>query len=204
LKILLATRNNHKVTELSAVLENFDLKIFSLADYPEIEEIEENGSTLLENSLIKARTAFKLTGMPSIGDDTGLEVDALQGAPGIYSARYAGENASYADNCNKLLKNLKTFSNKKRAARFRTVMSYVDHDSELWTEGIIEGLITTAPRGSSGFGYAPIFMVPELKRTFSELTMAEKNNLSHRGKALKNLRILLQKQFKFSFGQKKG
>lgn len=194
MKVLLATRNIHKVEEISAVLENLDFEICSLVNFPEIGEIEETGSTLLENSLIKAKTAFKFTEIPTIGDDTGLEVDALNGAPGVYSARYAGAGASYEENCNMLLKNLKPFKEEKRAAQFRTVLSYIDQDRELWTEGIIRGLITTSPRGKGGFGYDSIFMLPELKKTFAELSTEEKNTVSHRGTALKNLRKLLQKQ----------
>ncbi|MEE8437644.1 MAG: RdgB/HAM1 family non-canonical purine NTP pyrophosphatase [Candidatus Neomarinimicrobiota bacterium] len=194
MKVLLATRNIHKVEEISAVLENLDFEIYSLVNFPEIGEIEETGSTLLENSLIKARTAFKFTGIPAIADDTGLEVDALYGAPGVFSARYAGEKASYEENCSELLKNLKPFKEGKRSAQFRTVLSYVDQDREFWTEGIIRGVITTSPRGKGGFGYDSIFMLPELNKTFAELNAAGKNAVSHRGRALKNLRKLLQKQ----------
>lgn len=195
MKIVLATHNQHKMEELSAVLEDLDLQVLTLDDFPEITEIEETGNTLLENSLLKARTVFERTGLPALGDDTGLEVDALNGAPGVYSARYAGESATYEDNWKKLLDELKDIHGSNRTARFHTVISLVDENRELWTEGVVEGLITTEPRGNNGFGYDPVFLIPELQKTFAELSAREKNSRSHRGNALRNLCKLLQDQF---------
>tara|TARA_S200000501_G_scaffold8750_1_gene7831 strand:+ start:42403 stop:43026 length:624 start_codon:yes stop_codon:yes gene_type:complete len=196
-KLVLATHNPDKQEELSAVLSDLDVVVVGLEDYPEIGEIPEDGNTLLENSLIKARTVHRKTGLPSIGDDTGLEVNALDGAPGIYSARFAGENASYLDNVQKLLSKLDGVSKKGRKAKFRTVISLVyDSKTELWTEGFIEGNITTKKRGAKGFGYDPIFEVPYLEKTFSELSLSEKNKISHRSIALKKMKVELLKIFK--------
>ena len=196
-KLVLATHNPDKQKELSAVLSDLDVVVIGLEDYPEIGEIPEDGDTLLENSLIKARTVHRKTGLPSIGDDTGLEVEALDGAPGIYSARFAGKDASYLDNVQKLLSKLDGVSEIDRKAKFRTVISLVfDSKTELWTEGFIEGNITTEKRGEEGFGYDPIFEVPHLRKTFSELTLSEKNKISHRSKALKKMKVELIRIFK--------
>ena len=140
-KLVLATHNPHKKREMSALLSPLGIAIVGLDDFPQIGEIEETGTTLLENSLIKARTVHKITGLPALADDTGLEVDALDGAPGVYSARYAGKDSSYQDNVNKLLFELKGLKLEKRNARFRTVISYIDDNVELHSEGVIEGVI---------------------------------------------------------------
>jgi XTP/dITP diphosphohydrolase len=151
------------------------------------------GKTLLENSLIKARTVHEITGFPTVADDTGLEVNCLNGAPGIRSARYAGEKATSKDNLNKLLKDLKGVPFRKRLAQFRTVISFVTDLKEHWVEGIVKGIILEESRGDSGFGYDPIFYIPELNKTFAELSMERKNKISHRGLALEKFRILLGK-----------
>ena len=145
----------------------------------------------MENSLLKAHTVYDRTGLPAIADDTGLEVDALDGAPGVYSARFSGADATYEDNVNKLLSVMEDVSDDMRSARFRTVISFVDEVQELWTEGFIEGRITRDPRGNMGFGYDPIFYIPRLEKTFAELSTAEKNKISHRGLALQKLRKIL-------------
>ena len=191
MKIVLATHNHDKEIELQYSLRGLDVDICSLSEYPDIGEIEETGTTLLENSLLKAHTVHKLTGLPTIADDTGLEIDALDGAPGVYSARFAGLNATYEDNVNKLLSVMENVPDDIRSARFRTVISYVDETQELWTEGLIQGKITETPRGNMGFGYDPVFYVPRLKKTFAELSTAEKNKISHRGLALQKLRKIL-------------
>ncbi|MCH7731065.1 MAG: RdgB/HAM1 family non-canonical purine NTP pyrophosphatase [Candidatus Marinimicrobia bacterium] len=190
MKVLIATRNKNKVRELKQILELNGMESLSLDEWDKgntIPEIEEVGNTLRENAFIKARTVFSLTGISTIADDTGLEVDALNGAPGIYSARYAGEGCSYEDNVNKLLENLEGVSADKRTARFRTVACFIDGKTELSCEGIVEGYISEAPRGSKGFGYDPIFYLPELGKTFAQLTEEEKNQISHRSKAMSNL-----------------
>ena len=191
MKIVLATHNHDKEIELKHSLRGLDVEICSLSEYPDIGEIYETGATLLENSLLKANTVHDLTGLPVIADDTGLEVDALDGAPGVYSARFSGVNATYEDNVNKLLSVMEDVPDDMRSARFRTVISFVDETQELWTEGFIEGRITENARGNMGFGYDPVFYVPRLKKTFAELSTAEKNKISHRGLALQKLRKIL-------------
>ena len=191
MKIVLATHNHDKEIELKHSLRGLDVEICSLSEYPDIGEIYETGATLLENSLLKANTVHDLTGLPVIADDTGLEVDALDGAPGVYSARFSGLNATYGDNVNKLLSVMEDVPDDMRSARFRTVISFVDETQELWTEGFIEGRITENARGNMGFGYDPVFYVPRLKKTFAELSTAEKNKISHRGLALQKLRKIL-------------
>ena len=191
MKIVLATHNHDKEIELKHSLRGLDVEICSLSEYPDIDEIDETGATLLENSLLKANTVHDLTGLPVIADDTGLEVDALDGAPGVYSARFSGVNATYEDNVNKLLSVMEDVPDDMRSARFRTVISFVDETQELWTEGFIEGRITENARGNMGFGYDPVFYVPRLKKTFAELSTAEKNKISHRGLALQKLRKIL-------------
>ena len=191
MKIVLATHNHDKEIELQHSLQGLGVEICSLSEYPDIGEIEETGTTLLENSLLKAHTVHDRTGLPAIADDTGLEVDALDGAPGVYSARFAGADATYEDNVNKLLSVMEDVSDDMRSARFRTVISFVDEIQELWTEGFIEGRIIEDPRGNMGFGYDPVFYVPRLEKTFAELSTAEKNKISHRGLALQKLRKIL-------------
>ena len=190
--IVLATHNRDKREELQEALSEFTVKILSLNNFPFIGEIEEVGQTLQENSMIKAKTVHNLTQLPVIADDTGLEVEALNGAPGIYSARYAGEDVTYEDNVNKLLAEMENIPLENRKAQFRTVISFVDKDRELWTEGTIKGIIGESAKGKNGFGYDPVFFVPELEKTFSELSIGEKNKISHRGLAMKKFRILLR------------
>ena len=191
MKIILATHNRDKEKELQISLKGMNIEVLSLFDFPEIGDIEETGTTLLENSLLKSRLVFRKTGIPTIADDTGLEVDFLDGAPGVYSARYAGNNVSYKDNVNKLLIELEGIPSEKRTARFRTVITFVDENQELSTEGHIDGVISESIKGDGGFGYDPIFFVPDLGKTFAELSSIEKNKISHRGIALQKLRKIL-------------
>jgi len=191
MKIVLATHNHDKEIELQHSLRGLGVEICSLSEYPDIGDIEETGTTLLENSLLKAHTVHDRTGLPAIADDTGLEVDALDGAPGVYSARFAGADATYEDNVNKLLSVMEEVSDERRSARFRTVISFVDGNQELWTEGHIDGKIIDFPRGNAGFGYDPVFYIPQLEKTFAELSTEEKNKISHRGLALQKLRKIL-------------
>ena len=195
-EIVIATHNPDKKKEIMIALRELGVNILSLDSFPEIGEIEETGSTLLENSLIKARTVSAVTGKPAIADDTGLEVDALNGAPGIYSARYAGINVSYEDNVRKLLSEMSSFDMDSRTARFRTVVSFHSSNEELWTEGVIEGSITRNAIGKGGFGYDPVFRVRKTGKTFAEMTRQEKNRISHRGVALDNMRQLLKENIK--------
>ena len=201
MKIVLATHNRDKCDEMIAILEAMSIELLTLNEFPEIGEIIEDGKTLEENALIKARTVQKLTYLPAIADDTGLEVDALNGKPGIYSARYAGENCSYLDNTHKLLQEMKNIPLDKRIAHFRTAIAYVNDNMELTTEGTVEGLITDMPKGIDGFGYDPVFYIPDLKKTYAEMNIYEKNQISHRGKAVKNMQRLLQSRLPKIFHQ---
>ena len=195
-EIVIATHNPDKKKEIMIALRELGVNILSLDSFPEIGEIEETGSTLLENSLIKARTVSAVTGKPAIADDTGLEVDALNGAPGIYSARYAGINVSYEDNVRKLLSEMSSFDMGSRTARFRTVVSFHSSNEELWTEGVIEGSITMNAIGKGGFGYDPVFRLRKTGKTFAEMTRKEKNRISHRGLALEKMCQLLKENIK--------
>lgn len=190
-QIVLATANRHKREELFSVLGDMSVDWLTLDSFPEIDHIEETGKTLEDNSRIKARTVHKITGLPSLADDTGLEVDALEGAPGVNSARYAGENVSFVENVRKLLQELNGIPKKQRTAQFRSVMTFVWEDGELSTEGMIQGLITDENRGTGGFGYDPVFYIPSMQKTFAEMTLEEKNKISHRGLAIQKMRHFL-------------
>ena len=201
MKLVLATHNKDKCAEMAAILGKFPIDLLTLEEFPEIGEIIEDGNSLQENALIKARSVFKQTHLPSWGDDTGLEVDALDGEPGIYSARYAGESCSYCQNVYKLIKNMQSFPEKQRTARFKTATAFVCENMELISEGVVEGLIAITPKGVGGFGYDPVFYIPEKEKTYSEMNMKEKNQISHRGKAINNMIILLQARLPHIFHQ---
>ncbi|MBC8256091.1 MAG: RdgB/HAM1 family non-canonical purine NTP pyrophosphatase [Candidatus Marinimicrobia bacterium] len=201
MKIVLATHNQDKCREMTSILSDFPIDLLTLDSFPEIGEIIEDGNTLEDNALIKARTVFKKTNIPSWADDTGLEVDAIDGEPGIYSARYAGENCSYSDNVNKLIENMLTVPSNKRTAQFKTAIAFVGENMELVSEGTVEGLIATEPKGVGGFGYDPVFYIPEKEKTYSEMSMKEKNKISHRGKAIQNMIFLLRSRLPHIFHQ---
>ena len=192
-ELVIATHNNYKKTEMQYALKDLKVKILFLDSFPEIGEIEESGSTLLENSFIKAKEVYRKTGIPTLADDTGLEVEFLNGAPGVYSARYAGKNVTYEDNVKKLLSELSGVEKKLRAAQFRTVISFFSANKELWVDGRIEGIITEKPIGEKGFGYDSVFFVPDRDLTFAQMGKEEKNKISHRGLALKKMVKLLKK-----------
>jgi len=191
-QILIATRNPDKAEEIKEIFGNRGFRIRTLLDFNHAEEIQEDGNTLQENALKKAREAFKMIRIPTIADDTGLEVDRLFGAPGVYSARYAGEDANYEDNMQKLLHEMATVPIRDRSARFRTIAAYYDGEHSVTTEGVVEGMITTEPRGENGFGYDPVFETLETKQTFAEMNQKAKEAISHRGRALRNLFLELQ------------
>ena len=193
LKIILATHNSDKVREIKALLKNSAFNVLTLDDFPEISEIEEDGETLKQNAYKKAKTVFDITGLLTLADDTGLEVDAIDGRPGVFSSRFAGEDASYEDNVNKLLKLMDQVPEAGRSARFRCVISIVGHEFEKFAEGICEGTIIKEKRGDRGFGYDPIFYVPEYDNTFAEMDLELKNKISHRGIALKRAIQILNK-----------
>jgi XTP/dITP diphosphohydrolase len=180
--LFLASGNPHKIEELQQILEPLGIQLKSTLDYSEAPEVEEDQPDLEGNALKKARFWYEKTGLPSIADDTGLEVEALNGAPGVYSARYAGENVSYQDNVDKLLSELGGEMN--RAAQFRTVIAYITEDGEHFFEGVCKGEILSEEKGTKGFGYDPIFQPEGYPKTFAELDADEKNKISHRGKAL--------------------
>lgn len=191
-RYVVATFNPHKAAELHALLALPGVTLVPLSEWPGAVSPEENGTTLLANALIKARYAAQLTGMPAIADDTGLEVDALGGEPGIHAARYAGPGATYADNVAKLLRELRGVPITQRTARFRTACVAVWPDGrELHAEGVLEGVIVEAPRGANGFGYDPVFVPAGDTRTYAELSDAEKNAVSHRARAVRALAGML-------------
>ena len=189
MQIVLATHNKGKMSEINNLLSS-SYEVLTLDHFPNIKEIPETGKTLKENAFIKARTVFEMTGLPSLADDTGLEVESLGGDPGVYSARYAGEQASYQDNCEKLLKNMMRVPKKDREAKFRTVIAYKDDNRELSCDGSVKGEIAQSPKGSFGFGYDSVFYYPPLEKTFAELSEEEKNSISHRGRALRKFLLL--------------
>lgn len=191
MKIILATHNADKRKEMMAALTDLNVEILSLVDFPQVGEIVEDGETLTENAIIKAKAVFDITGIPAISDDTGLSVDALHGAPGVYSARYAGENATYDDNVEKLVDEMKNVLPENRGAQFQTIMVYIDKDTELIVDGVVKGQIANTSKGVGGFGYDPVFYIPEQEKTFAEMTIQEKNQISHRGIALRNLKGIL-------------
>jgi XTP/dITP diphosphohydrolase len=187
-RFVVATLNPDKLREISALLPSGFAEFVGLAEFAEASAPPETGATLEENALIKARAAVALTGLPGIADDTGLEVDALGGEPGVRSARYAGDGAGYEANVRKLLERMEGIEPARRSARFRTVCVACFPDRPpIVAEGVLEGRITNAPRGSEGFGYDPVFEVAGTERTLAELPFAEKNALSHRAAAIANL-----------------
>ena len=190
--LVLATGNPGKVNELANMLSPLNINVLPQSDF-NVDEVAETGTTFVENAIIKARHAAKITGMPAIADDSGLEVDGLNGAPGVYSARFAGESASDQDNIDKLLNELA--DNPNRKARFWCVlvlMRHADDPTPLICSASWEGEITQTQNGEGGFGYDPVFFVKEQNCTSAELTKAQKNAVSHRGQALKKLLLELQ------------
>ena len=184
-KIVIASSNKHKVSEISSKIQPFFDEILSLTDFPKIGEIVEDGNTIEENSFIKSRACFNFSQIASVADDTILEVDALNGDPGLFTARYAGNKATYEDNMKKLLKNLEGVEMHLRTARFRTIISYVDGINDFYVEGVIEGKITNSKLGTNGFGYDPIFYSEKFNMTLAQMNSEQKNQISHRGLAIK-------------------
>jgi XTP/dITP diphosphohydrolase len=188
-RVVLASNNPGKVREINAMLAGLHLTVVPQSDF-NVVEVEETGLTFVENALLKARNATRHTGLPAIADDSGIEVDALHGAPGIYSARYAGEGASDARNLEKLLADLRDVPEAKRTARFVCLMVYLRHEFDptpIICQGSWEGRVLFEPRGAGGFGYDPVFFVPTHNCSSAELPPEVKNQLSHRGQALRAL-----------------
>ena len=193
-KMVLASSNAHKLEEIMEITKEFGIELITMADAGLGDlDIEENGSTFEENSMIKAKAVVDRLGIASIADDSGLMVDYLDGAPGIYSARYSGEDKNYDANNKKLLKELSGVAMEDRTARFVTVITLLTPDGKsLVVRGEIEGLIRESESGSNGFGYDPLFYIPEKGKTFAELTSKEKNEISHRANALIKLKESLK------------
>lgn len=191
-KIVFATTNEGKVKEIKEILKDFPIEVVSMKEMGITADIEENGTTFEENSLIKARALAKLTGLPALADDSGLEVDYLNGEPGIYSARYLGRDTDYDYKNNYIIDKLSGAKGEDRSARFVCVISLVLPDGREFVErGVVEGLIGYEQKGENGFGYDPIFYLPEYGKTSAELPPDEKNKISHRGKALTAMKKLI-------------
>lgn len=191
-KIVFATTNEGKVKEIKEILEGFPVEVVSMKEMNITTDVEENGTTFEENSLIKAREISKLTGLPALADDSGLEVDYLNGEPGIYSARYLGKDTDYNYKNNYIIDRLKEAEDKERSARFICVISLVLPDGrEFVKKGVMEGRIGYEIKGENGFGYDPIFYLPEYGKTSAELSSDEKNKISHRGKALRAMKEVI-------------
>ena len=192
-QVVLATRNAGKLAEMQALLAPLEWKLRPISDFTD-DSAEEPAASFIENAILKARHAVLVSGLPSIADDSGIEVDALEGRPGVRSARYAGEAASDSSNNQQLLRELKGVPDERRGARYVCVMVYLRHADDatpIVSQAIWRGIILHNPKGSGGFGYDPLFYVPDQKASAAELDAAIKNRLSHRGKAAKHLYSLL-------------
>jgi XTP/dITP diphosphohydrolase len=191
-ELVLATRNRHKSAELLMLLGDPRITIRTLDEFPGAPDVVEDGDTCVANAVKKACAIAEYTGLPAVADDTGLEVDALGGRPGIYAARYAGEHATYEDNCRKLLLELTGVSLAQRTARFLTVAAIALPSGRVRVaQGVLDGVITEEAHGTLGFGYDPVFFVPELGKTLAQLSADQKNTISHRAKAFTQARDLL-------------
>ena len=194
-ELVLATRNRHKVEELLALLGDLGITIHTLDEFPDTPDVVEDGDTCEANAVKKARVIAEFTGLPAVADDTGLEVDALGGRPGAYAARYAGEDATYEDNCRKLLRELMGVPCEQRTARFLTVAAIaLPSDGIRVAQGTLEGVIAEEASGTLGFGYDPVFLIPELGKTLAQLSADHKNTISHRAKAFAKVREILSMQ----------
>jgi XTP/dITP diphosphohydrolase len=194
-ELVLATHNPHKVVEMRTMLTDLGIQVRSLAEFDRAPEVNEDGTTYEENALKKARSAAAFTGKPALADDTGLEVEALDGRPGVHAARFAGEHCSFEDNIKKLLGLLNGIPTERRGARFISVLALVTPDGrEEVVRGELEGRITEQPTGVRGFGYDPVFFSVEAGKTLAELSAEEKNQISHRRRAVDKARELFKRQ----------
>lgn len=192
-EVVLATRNRNKVIELVALLGDPGITIRTLDEFPDAPDVVEDGDTCEANAVKKARAIAEFTGLPAVADDTGLEVDALGGRPGVYAARYAGDDATYEDNCRKLLRELTDVPPERRTARFLTVAAIaLPFDGIRVAQGTLEGVIAEEASGTLGFGYDPVFLIPELGKTLAQLSAEQKNLISHRAKAFSQAKDLLR------------
>ena len=194
-ELVLATRNRHKVEELIALLGDLGITMRTLDEFPDAPDVVEDGDTCEANAVKKAHAIAEFTGLPAVADDTGLDVDALGGRPGVYAARYAGEDATYEDNCRKLLRELMGVPRERRTARFLTVAAIaLPSDGIRVARGTLDGVIAEEASGTSGFGYDPVFLIPELGKTLAQLSVGHKNTISHRAKAFAKVREILSMQ----------
>lgn len=194
IELVLASRNKGKIEELKKLLSGLPVKVLSLSDFNCIPDIEETGSTFADNAEIKAKTVSSITGKYALADDSGLEIDALGGQPGVYSNRFAGPDATDEDRYNKVLDLMTGIPEQKRTARFRAAVSIATPDGDVITvEDKCEGRIAFEPQGNNGFGYDPVFYIPELGKTAAQLSPEEKNRISHRGKAMESTKDILMK-----------
>ena len=195
MELVLATGNRDKQREIKALLRDLGLTIRTLDEFPAAPVVIEDGETCHANAGKKAREIAQFTGVLTLADDTGLEVDALGGRPGVFAARYAGDHATYEDNCRKLLDELTGVPVEQRGARFLTVVAIADPASPVeFVEGVLRGRIADHCFGDHGFGYDPVFVVPELEKTLAELTLDQKNQISHRGQALAKAKDVLKRK----------
>ena len=190
--VLIASKNPHKIAEMTAILAVTGVRVLSGLEYPNLPDVEETGSTLEENAVLKAESVYRVAGLSCVADDTGLEVDALNGAPGVYSARYAGREATYNENVVKLLGELDQVPPERRTARFRSVIVLKTDSGTRIFHGVCEGEILTDPAGTGGFGYDPVFRPAGYEESFAQMDASEKNRISHRGLALQKLNEFLQ------------
>jgi len=192
MQLVLATNNKDKVREIRHLLDDLPVTVLTADDFLEFPDPEETGATLEENAVLKARAIAEFCDLPALADDSGLEVDALDGAPGVFSSRYAGPGCTYRDNNENLLRQLKGLPEEKRTARFRCVIAVAwDKDQVETVEGVAEGFIAEDIVGDKGFGYDPVFFYPPKGKRFSEMSLEEKNLVSHRGRALQEARTLI-------------
>lgn len=204
MKMVLATNNQHKIEEIKDIISDPELEISTLNDFPDFPKVEETGKTLEENAILKAKAIYRFasltttqfTNLITLADDSGLEVDALDGAPGVFSSRFAGEHCSYKDNNIKLLSLMKNIPWEKRGATFVCVVAIAkDLDNIKTVRGEVRGIIAYEEKEENGFGYDPVFYLPELSKTFAQLSFKEKNIISHRAKAFRKAKELIQKDF---------
>ena len=196
MKIVLASKNSGKLKEFNYLFKNTNFELIPISEFTN-EDIEETGASYEENAFIKSSASFKYTGLASVADDTILEVDHLNGEPGLYTARYAGEQATYNQNMNKLIKELHGVEMNMRTARFRTVISYVDGVNDFHVEGILEGKILKNKIGKNGFGYDPIFYVDKYDKSLAQINSSLKNDISHRGLAIKKFVSKIKELYKW-------
>lgn len=196
MKMIFATNNIHKAKELRSLLTGHNIDLLTLNDFPNIKDIKETGSTFTENAVIKAEKVYNIVKLPTLADDSGLEVEYLNNRPGIYSKRYAGKNADDKDRIYKLLKELKDVPPHKRKARFVCSMVLKDKKNIFKVIGACNGYISEKSAGTNGFGYDPIFFLPDLNKTMAQLNPAQKNTISHRANALKQIKKLLIQSYK--------